>query len=408
MKQGCKIALLSVLAIVFLAVSPVWAQWQFLGLDDLRVETIELYGNNLYAGTWDGVYKSDLSGTGTAWTPIGLQGNTVRALLIVNADTIFAGMTSGPVSIYRTTNGGTNWWPFEDGYGGGEFEPVFSFERLPQSDETIFATGVSVIAKSIDLGWSWRPVWGDWNWMAMGVVFVKADQHTTNIVWAGGEAAIFAPWLFKSTDYGDNWEMIDIWGGGDNRCHDIAIHPGNSNIAWVPMEGLIRKTIDGGENWWTVLQNNYYLYAIEIDNYRPRLLYSSGYRIDQPLTLFITRNGGYTWRPIYYSNEIINGALDITMDCGLSKNIIYFGTLDGVYKYTDLKPWICADANDDEIINLLDITFMMNFLYRSGPVPDPPEAGDVNSDNGINILDITHLINYLYKGGEEPYCPLVE
>jgi hypothetical protein len=393
---------------VLIAATSLWGQWQYLGPANLQVETLEVYDNYLYAGTVDGIYRLDLNGTGTDWTRLGLQGNTVRALLIINSDTIFAGMTTGLVSIYRTTNGGVDWIPFDNGYGGGEFHPVFSFEKLPQSNETIFATGIAVIAKSVDLGWNWQAVWGDWHWMAMGIVFIKADQTTPNIIWAGGEAAIFSPWLFKSTDYGNNWEMVDIWGGGDNRCHDIAIHPGNSNMAWVPMEGLIRKTTDGGENWWTVLQNDYYLYGIEIDTFRPRILYSSGFRYDKPLTLFITRNGGYSWRPVYYYNEVTNGALDIVMDCGLARNVIYFATLDGVYKYTDTRPWVCADADADGNIDLLDITYLIDYIYRNGAEPDPVEAGDVNSDGSINILDIIRSINYLYKGGFEPDCPQLD
>jgi hypothetical protein len=31
-------------------------------------------------------------------------------------------------------------------------------------------------------------------------------------------------------------------------------------------------------------------------------------------------------------------------------------------------------------------------------------CGDVNDDDAINILDITYLINYVYIGGPEPDC----
>jgi len=33
-----------------------------------------------------------------------------------------------------------------------------------------------------------------------------------------------------------------------------------------------------------------------------------------------------------------------------------------------------------------------------------PVCGDSNNDNIINIIDVTHLINYLYKDGPEPEC----
>jgi len=70
-----------------------------------------------------------------------------------------------------------------------------------------------------------------------------------------------------------------------------------------------------------------------------------------------------------------------------------------------IESFVCGDASGDEGVNILDVTFLINYLYKGGPPPDPPEAADVNNDGGLNILDVTFLINYLYKGGPEPDCP---
>ncbi|PKK82687.1 MAG: hypothetical protein CVT49_12470 [candidate division Zixibacteria bacterium HGW-Zixibacteria-1] len=67
--------------------------------------------------------------------------------------------------------------------------------------------------------------------------------------------------------------------------------------------------------------------------------------------------------------------------------------------------YVCGDANDDESVNLLDITYLINYIYKSGPEPVPPEAGDPDGNGLTNILDITYLINYLYKEGPMPVCP---
>jgi hypothetical protein len=66
--------------------------------------------------------------------------------------------------------------------------------------------------------------------------------------------------------------------------------------------------------------------------------------------------------------------------------------------------YTCGDANGSGTVNILDVTFMINYLYRDGPAPDPPEAADVNGSGNINLLDITYLISYLYKGGPDPVC----
>jgi len=38
-------------------------------------------------------------------------------------------------------------------------------------------------------------------------------------------------------------------------------------------------------------------------------------------------------------------------------------------------------------------------------VPNHLQAADVNNSGAIDALDITYLINYLYKHGLAPNCP---
>jgi hypothetical protein len=63
-----------------------------------------------------------------------------------------------------------------------------------------------------------------------------------------------------------------------------------------------------------------------------------------------------------------------------------------------------GDANGDGVINLADVVFLINYLYKSGFVPTPPEAGDTNCDGIVDIGDVVSLINYLYKSGPAPGC----
>ena len=66
---------------------------------------------------------------------------------------------------------------------------------------------------------------------------------------------------------------------------------------------------------------------------------------------------------------------------------------------------MCGDINGDLGINILDITSMIDYLYREGPEPFRLESADVNSDGNLNILDVTYLVNYLYRDGPDPDCP---
>jgi hypothetical protein len=67
-----------------------------------------------------------------------------------------------------------------------------------------------------------------------------------------------------------------------------------------------------------------------------------------------------------------------------------------------------VDGDQDEAINILDITYLIDFLYASGSEPNCLEEADVDGSgvDSINIIDVTYLINYLYyEGPPPPECP---
>jgi non-lysosomal glucosylceramidase len=65
----------------------------------------------------------------------------------------------------------------------------------------------------------------------------------------------------------------------------------------------------------------------------------------------------------------------------------------------------CGDANRDGIVTVNDIVYLINYLYRNGPPPDPLEAGDANCDGTADSADIIYLLNYLFRSGLPPCCP---
>lgn len=65
----------------------------------------------------------------------------------------------------------------------------------------------------------------------------------------------------------------------------------------------------------------------------------------------------------------------------------------------------CGDANGDGEINVADAVYMINYVFKSGPAPEPERAGDANGDGDTNIADGVYIINYVFKGGPEPICP---
>jgi hypothetical protein len=61
-----------------------------------------------------------------------------------------------------------------------------------------------------------------------------------------------------------------------------------------------------------------------------------------------------------------------------------------------------GDTNQDNIINVTDVVYLINYLFTSGPPPTVFKSGDVNNDNQVNVTDVVYLINYLFVGGPPP------
>jgi len=66
----------------------------------------------------------------------------------------------------------------------------------------------------------------------------------------------------------------------------------------------------------------------------------------------------------------------------------------------------CGDINVDGATNILDIVFLISYLYSKPQMAALAslQIYDVNGDDEVNILDITYLIAFLYKSGPAPIC----
>jgi hypothetical protein len=67
-----------------------------------------------------------------------------------------------------------------------------------------------------------------------------------------------------------------------------------------------------------------------------------------------------------------------------------------------LKADHTGDANSDGAIDLGDLVFLTNYLFRGGDAPDPLRLGDPSADCAVNLGDVVFLLNYLYRDGPAP------
>ena len=77
-----------------------------------------------------------------------------------------------------------------------------------------------------------------------------------------------------------------------------------------------------------------------------------------------------------------------------------------VYDRTRLGPEVLVgDANLDGSITSADIIYLVNYVFKAGPSPQPDErSGDVDCNDLVNSADIIYLVNYVFKGGPQPSC----
>lgn len=76
-----------------------------------------------------------------------------------------------------------------------------------------------------------------------------------------------------------------------------------------------------------------------------------------------------------------------------------------IYRAQNKSPLLLGDPNSDGAINVADIIYLVNYLFKGGPVPLPIlESGDANCDGKVNVADIVYLVAYLFKGGPKPVC----
>jgi hypothetical protein len=75
------------------------------------------------------------------------------------------------------------------------------------------------------------------------------------------------------------------------------------------------------------------------------------------------------------------------------------------YHIGELSVWwsVPGDASGDSLVDVADVIFLINYLYKEGPDSCVMEAADVNSDGLVEIGDVVYLINYLFKNGPSPH-----
>ncbi len=104
------------------------------------------------------------------------------------------------------------------------------------------------------------------------------------------------------------------------------------------------------------------------------------------------------------STGIISGAPFVADTFDFTVEVEDFGNLTDTQDFTlavVFDTTATCDLVYDDKVNLSDVVFLANYLFKSGPVPNPLKCGDVNCDDSTQVEDIIYLANYILKGGPD-------
>ena len=61
-----------------------------------------------------------------------------------------------------------------------------------------------------------------------------------------------------------------------------------------------------------------------------------------------------------------------------------------------------GDASSDSLVDVADVVFLLNYLYKGGDEPCVMEAADPNADCQVDLGDVVYLLGFLYREGAPP------
>jgi len=67
-----------------------------------------------------------------------------------------------------------------------------------------------------------------------------------------------------------------------------------------------------------------------------------------------------------------------------------------------VRAQVPGDANSDEVVDVGDVVYDLNYVFKGGAPPEPFECGDANADCTIDIRDAIYLLNYIFRQGPIP------
>ena len=300
--------------------------------------------------------------------------------------------------------------------GGGGAGRVNSVRNLPGSTTTFFACAPGGgVWKTTNSGVNWSVLNTD-DLASIGVSDIAIDPLNTNILYIatgdGDAGDTYSLGVLKSTDAGNTWNSTGLsWTVQNQRTTSrIIIHPTTTSTLLVATSNGIWRTVDGGTNWSQVRTGNFK--DIKFHPTNPSIVYAAG------TSFWRSTDGGVTWTQVTdgvpASGDVSRLALAVSVASPDYVYILAGGTdngFQGLYRSTNAG--VTFSTRYSGPINLMG--WNPNGLDSGGQawydlcIEADPTNAEIIYTGGVNIWKSSNggtswsLNGHWYGGGGAPY-----
>lgn len=323
-------------------VPPVADEPEFIpeGLAGLVISRIESHGNRLFAATDDGLFSKFVGQD--SWDSTGLAGLKVQDVVFIDGEHWLASVFDGGANpftnpaLYETVNGGSNWSPVDNDFGGGaaQSEGIFAL-HYDANSHTLYGTGTNALASSENGGRSWQLLDGAWDVIAGPLEAL--ELHSANgQIWFGGQNAI-EEMVLRRYDIADgSAQSFPRLLPSPATIKGITFDHTNSDRVLASGEGGILESLDNGATWTNLLGDvdSRFYFEVVLDPQNSAWLYTAGWdkNFDDPqaLILEISRDNGASWEGHELPDaELFGGAWSLLAVTENDETVIYIGLYRG-------------------------------------------------------------------------------